>query len=91
MAFISLDTAALLSTALEGILYGEYLDQFVCPVTAKLGFSGFSVLMFIGTMWALTYKRSIRDLNRPVAVAAVLLLVLSTAVSSSPLSFNFIY
>ncbi|KAG2751636.1 hypothetical protein P692DRAFT_201786843 [Suillus brevipes Sb2] len=61
MAFISLDSAALLSTALEGILYG------------------FSVLMFIGTMWALTYKRSIRDLNRPVAVAAVLLLVLSTA------------
>ncbi|KIK37471.1 hypothetical protein CY34DRAFT_810309 [Suillus luteus UH-Slu-Lm8-n1] len=61
MAFISLDTAAILSTALEGILYG------------------FSVLMFIGTMWALTYKRSIRDLNRPVATAAVLLLILSTA------------
>ncbi|KAG2031773.1 hypothetical protein BDR03DRAFT_875265 [Suillus americanus] len=40
---------------------------------------GFSVLMFIGTMWAMTYKRSMRDVNRPVAAAAVLLSVLSTA------------
>lgn len=64
MAFassISLDTAAVISTALEAILYG------------------FSVLMFIGTMWALTYKNSMQDVNRPVAAAAVLLLVLSTA------------
>ncbi|KAG1865984.1 hypothetical protein F4604DRAFT_983683 [Suillus subluteus] len=64
MAFtssFSLDTASLISTVLEGILYG------------------FSVLMFIGTMWAMTYKRSMRDVNRPVAAAAVLLSVLSTA------------
>ncbi|KAG1760884.1 hypothetical protein EDD22DRAFT_988109 [Suillus occidentalis] len=47
--------------------------------TIDSDFPGFSVLMFIGTMWALTYKRSIRDLNRPVAAAAVLLLILSTA------------
>jgi hypothetical protein len=47
--------------------------------------------MFIGTMWALTYKRSIRDLNRPVAAAAVLLLILSTAVSSSSPSSDVIY
>ncbi|KAG1865982.1 hypothetical protein F4604DRAFT_983460 [Suillus subluteus] len=57
---MSLDTATIISTALEGILYG------------------FSVLMFIGTMWSMTYKRSMRDVNRPVAAAAVLLLVLST-------------
>ncbi|KAG1865985.1 hypothetical protein F4604DRAFT_1682979 [Suillus subluteus] len=42
----SLDTAVLISTVLEGVLYG------------------FSILMFIGTMWAMTYKRSIRDFNR---------------------------
>ncbi|KAG2338939.1 hypothetical protein BDR05DRAFT_892576 [Suillus weaverae] len=58
---IPLDTAAIISTVLEGILYG------------------FSVLMFIGSMWALTYKRSMRDINRPVAAAAILLLILSTA------------
>ncbi|KAG1851840.1 hypothetical protein DFJ58DRAFT_684760 [Suillus subalutaceus] len=58
---ISLETAALISTVLEGILYG------------------FSVLMFIGTMWSMSYKRSMRDVNRPVAAAAVLLSVLSTA------------
>ncbi|KAG1742638.1 uncharacterized protein EDB91DRAFT_1051674 [Suillus paluster] len=64
MAFaggIPLDTAAIMSTVLEGILYG------------------FSVLMFMGTIWSLTYKHRMRDVNRPVTVVAVLLLVLSTA------------
>ncbi|KAG2111462.1 hypothetical protein DEU56DRAFT_896569 [Suillus clintonianus] len=58
---IPLDAGALMSTVLEGILYG------------------FSLLMFIGTIWALTYKRRIRDVNRPIAVVAILLLILSTA------------
>ncbi|KAG1778897.1 hypothetical protein EV702DRAFT_143670 [Suillus placidus] len=40
---------------------------------------GFSVLMFIGTIWALTYKRRMRDINHPIAVVAVLLLLTSTA------------
>ncbi|KAG2144678.1 uncharacterized protein EDB93DRAFT_530025 [Suillus bovinus] len=39
---------------------------------------GFSVLMFIGTIWALTYKRHMRDVNHPITAVAVLLLVLST-------------
>ncbi|KAG1721670.1 hypothetical protein EDB19DRAFT_1646309 [Suillus lakei] len=38
--------------------------------------SGFSVLMFIGTIWTSTYKR---DINRPIALVAILLLILSTA------------
>ncbi|KAG2144677.1 uncharacterized protein EDB93DRAFT_1241237 [Suillus bovinus] len=58
---IPLDSAALMSIVLEGILYG------------------FSVLMFIGTIWALTYKRHMHDINRPITAVAVLLLVLSTA------------
>ncbi|KAG2335436.1 hypothetical protein BDR05DRAFT_970821 [Suillus weaverae] len=58
---IPLDSAAIMSTVLEGMLYG------------------FSVLMFIGTIWALTYKCHMRDVNRPITVVAVLLLVLSTA------------
>ncbi|KAG1859833.1 hypothetical protein F4604DRAFT_2036723 [Suillus subluteus] len=40
---------------------------------------GFSVLMFIGTIWALTYKRHMRDINRPNTTVAVLLFALSTA------------
>ncbi|KAG1728770.1 hypothetical protein EDB19DRAFT_1913639 [Suillus lakei] len=40
---------------------------------------GFSILMFMGTVWALTYNRRIQDINRPMAVVAVLLLILSTA------------
>ncbi|KAG2144617.1 hypothetical protein DEU56DRAFT_979173 [Suillus clintonianus] len=66
-AGIPLDAGALMSTVLEGILYG------------------FSVLMFVGTIWSLTYKRHMQDMNRPIAVVAVLLLILSTAVSISPL------
>lgn len=38
--------------------------------------------MFIGTVWALSYKRRMRDINRPIAVVAILLLLASTVVSS---------
>lgn len=62
---LPLDSANIMSTVLEGILYG------------------FSVLMFIGTMWTFIYKQRIRDINRPVVVVATLLFVLSTAVSFS--------
>ncbi|KAG1740177.1 uncharacterized protein EDB91DRAFT_1133483 [Suillus paluster] len=58
---ITLDTAAVISTVMEGILYG------------------FSVLMFMGTIWTLTHKRRMKDVNRPIVVVAILLLVLSTA------------
>ncbi|KAG1781965.1 hypothetical protein EV702DRAFT_961192 [Suillus placidus] len=58
---LPLDSANIMSTVLEGILYG------------------FSVLMFIGTIWTFTYKQRIRDINRPIAVVATLLFALSTA------------
>ncbi|KAG1848098.1 hypothetical protein DFJ58DRAFT_476131 [Suillus subalutaceus] len=59
---IPLDTGALISAVLEGILYG------------------FSVLMFMGTIWSLTSKRQVQDINRcPIVVVATLLLLLSTA------------
>lgn len=58
---IPLDTGALISVVLEGILYG------------------FSVLMFMGTIWSLTYKRQVQDIKRPIVVVAILLLLLSTA------------
>lgn len=40
---------------------------------------GFSVLMFIGTIWTLTYKYRMQDVNRPITAVAILLLMLSTA------------
>lgn len=40
---------------------------------------GFSVLMFMGTIWTLTYKQRMKDINRPIAVVAISLLILSTA------------
>lgn len=58
---IPLDAGALMSTVLEGILYG------------------FSTLLFIGTIWSLTYRRQRQDINFPILVVAVLLLILSTA------------
>jgi hypothetical protein len=39
--------------------------------------------MFIGTIWALTYKQHVHDVSRPIAMVAMLLLILSTAVSAS--------
>jgi hypothetical protein len=44
--------------------------------------------MFFGTIWAaLTYKQRLRDINRPITFVAILLLMLSTAVSFWPLLF----
>ncbi|KAG2037503.1 hypothetical protein BDR03DRAFT_999833 [Suillus americanus] len=40
---------------------------------------GFSVLMFIGTIWSFTYKRRTRGINYPMAAIATLLFLLSTA------------
>ncbi|KAG1822249.1 hypothetical protein EV424DRAFT_1511281 [Suillus variegatus] len=58
---IPLDTAVIMSSVLEGILYG------------------FSVLMFLGTIWIIIYKRRTRDVNRPAVAVATLLFLLSTA------------
>lgn len=46
-----------------------------------IGTSGFSLLMFVGTIWVLTRNQPLRKINRPIAAVAVLLLLLSTAVS----------
>ncbi|KAG1805442.1 uncharacterized protein BJ212DRAFT_866514 [Suillus subaureus] len=58
---IPVDTGALMTAVLEGILYG------------------FSLLMFMGTVWSLTYRQHVQNINRPIAVVAILLLLLSTA------------
>ncbi|KAG2142380.1 hypothetical protein DEU56DRAFT_911083 [Suillus clintonianus] len=39
---------------------------------------GFSVLMFMGTIYSLTYEQRMQDINRRMAVVAILLLILST-------------
>ncbi|KAG2365239.1 hypothetical protein BDR07DRAFT_1399556 [Suillus spraguei] len=39
---------------------------------------GFSMLMFIGTIWGLTYKQRMQDVSRPIAMVAILLFILST-------------
>ncbi|KAG2116303.1 hypothetical protein BD769DRAFT_1485815, partial [Suillus cothurnatus] len=58
---IPLDAAAIMSSVLEGILYG------------------FSVLMFVVTIWTVIYKRRVRNVNRPLVIVATLLFLLSTA------------
>jgi hypothetical protein len=40
---------------------------------------GFSVLLFIGTIWSLAAKQRIQSVNRPIATVAILLFILSTA------------
>lgn len=39
---------------------------------------GFSVLMFMGTIWTFTYIQRIQDVNRPIAAVATLMFLLST-------------
>jgi len=77
---MSKDAAVMISLALEGILYGEYHNRLPCPMPGVDPSLGFSIFMFLGTIHALSYNRRI---NRPSLVVAVLLLILSTAVSAS--------
>ncbi|KAG1735546.1 hypothetical protein EDB19DRAFT_1910619 [Suillus lakei] len=58
---IPLDTASIISTVLEGMLYG------------------FSLLMFIGTSWALFQRNTRRAANRRMVTIACSLLLFSTA------------
>lgn len=36
--------------------------------------------MFVGAIWMMTYKRRLRDINRPAVAVATLMFLLSTAV-----------
>ncbi|KAK7055352.1 hypothetical protein R3P38DRAFT_2499429 [Favolaschia claudopus] len=60
---VPLDEAGIISTVLEGVLYG------------------FSVLMFIATVWCLTNGRAHSQINYTMVTIACLLLILSTIVS----------
>ncbi|KIJ58606.1 hypothetical protein HYDPIDRAFT_119423, partial [Hydnomerulius pinastri MD-312] len=72
-----LDTAAIMSTVLEGIFYGNLIRPALRKFTTKLilHVAGFSLLMFCGTLWALGYRRSSREINRRIAGLATLLLI----------------
>ena len=82
---LSLSEAAIYSTSFEGILYGE-LPSFPSRreyVLKKVDCAGFSVLMYIFTMWILLQNRKRRRLNHGMLYAATALLILSTAVSGA--------
>lgn len=70
-----LDTVAIMSLMLTSILYGKYNSR-VCLLqahqtsTLQLEFPGFSVLMYMGTIWTFTYIQRIQDVNRPIAAVA---------------------
>jgi len=61
MPDVGLDTAAIVSTVCEGILYG------------------FSVLMFIGTLWTMVHGSTWKQVNHLMFVVAILLFILSSA------------
>ena len=44
---------------------------------------GFSLFMFGITLWVLLYRRSTKDVNRPMVVVAILLFAFSTMVRAS--------
>ena len=78
---ITLDNAAIMSTVLEGILYGVFLARLWKSSSAKYH-AGFSLLMFIGTVWMLTHGKDHHPRNRVMILLASVFLVLSTAVSA---------
>lgn len=49
---------------------------------------GFSVLMYMGTIWTFTYIQRIQDVNRPIAAVATLMFLLNTVVSFPLLAPN---
>ncbi|KAG1732149.1 hypothetical protein EDB19DRAFT_1299516 [Suillus lakei] len=58
---------------------GVMLDIAVVIATILEGILyGFSVLLFIGTIWTVAYKHCMRDGNRPIVGVALLLFILST-------------
>jgi hypothetical protein len=79
---IPLDKAAIVSTVLEGILYGKLSSR--CLQAHLISDPGFSLLMFCATVWSLTHGRIRSEVNKLMFSAAILLLVLSTTVSVSP-------
>lgn len=79
---LPLSEADIISTSIQGMLYGEHACQTRLRVSLK-GFTGLSVLMFILTFWILIRNRKKRGLNYYMFSAAVLLLLLATAVSLS--------
>lgn len=84
-----LDTVAIMSLMLTSILYGKCNSRvclFQAHQTSTLQCSGFSVLMFMGTIWTFTYIQRIQDVNRPIAAVAILMFLLSTVVSFSLLA-----
>ena len=49
---------------------------------------GFSLLMFCGTIWSLTFGRTRKEVNKLMVTIATLLLVLSTTVSDGSFCFS---
>jgi hypothetical protein len=82
MLSLSLTDAAIISTALEAILYGQLDYGLVAVMTLieSIAHAGFSILMFIFTMWIVLQNRRRRRLNRGMLGAGCALLILSTAV-----------
>lgn len=81
---LSLSEAAIYSTSVEAILYGESPSvSSEEDGLSRVDCTGFSVLMYIFTMWILLQNRKRRRLNHGMLYAATALLVLSTAVRAT--------
>lgn len=80
---ISLDKVELLSVPLEGTLYGKSCQRMIRRQHILNGYTGFSLMMFGGTIWVLLSHRSICHVNYKIIAVACLLLLFSTAVRVS--------
>lgn len=81
---IGLDFATILSSSIECILYGDSLDHLLfllVRLTTYPGAIGISLVMFGGTVWALTHGRPKDEINWSMVLVAFVLTILSTIVS----------
>lgn len=82
---MSLSATAIVAIIVECILYGMYLTFVLWTMTLNHMWPiGISLALCGATMWALVYRRTTAQINRPLCTATVLLLVLSTAVCPVP-------
>jgi hypothetical protein len=72
------------------VFYTVSINEFVLPMPTERPL-GFSVLMFLGTVWALTHKCRMQDVNRPISVVAIMLFLISTAVGSSHITYDAVF
>lgn len=80
----NIDKAELVSIFVEALLYGQSdsFYPFVSGMEWLTRLSGIFVVLFIAAVWILLFRRSTDRVNMPMLIAAILMFVFATTVST---------